>query len=139
MEEVAEIMLNELPEKRGDLGSITVPCRFGNLMATRALTDSEESINIMPQSFFQKLNLPVPKPIQMKIHLADKTIIHPMGVCEDLLIKVEKLVFHVDFIILDMEEELQIPIILGRPFLNTACVVVDICESTLTLRVGVIR
>nr|KAJ0207013.1 hypothetical protein LSAT_V11C500254800 [Lactuca sativa] len=136
IEEVAEIVLSELPKKRGDLGSITVPCQFGNIMITRALTDSGASINIMPYSFFQKLNLPVPKPIPMKIHLADKTIIHPMGVCEDLLIKIYKLVFPVDFIILDMEEDSKVPIILGRPFFNTACALVDMCESMLTLRVG---
>nr|KAJ0218525.1 hypothetical protein LSAT_V11C300107740 [Lactuca sativa] len=135
IEEVVEIVLNELPEKRGDSGSISVPCQFGNIMTTRALTDSSASINIMPYSFFQKLNLPVPKPIPMQIHLADKTIIHPMGVCEDLLIKIDKLVFPVDFIILDMEEDSKVPIILGRPFLNTACALVDMRESTLTLRV----
>nr|KAJ0222145.1 hypothetical protein LSAT_V11C200072510 [Lactuca sativa] len=90
----------------------------------------------MPYSFFQKLNLPIPEPIQMKIHLAGKTIIHSMGVCEDLLIKVDKLVFPVDFIILDMEEDFKVPIILGRPFLNTACALVDMRESMLTIRVG---
>ncbi|KAL7602379.1 uncharacterized protein LOC111910515 [Lactuca sativa] len=120
----------------GDSGSITVPCQFGNITTTRALTDSGESINTMSYSFFRKLNLPVPKPIHMKIHLADKTIIHPMRVCEDLLIKVDKLVFLIDFIILDMEENLKVPIILGRPFLNTACALIDMHESTLTLRVG---
>nr|KAJ0211087.1 hypothetical protein LSAT_V11C400203740 [Lactuca sativa] len=59
-----------------------------------------------------------------------------MGVCEDLLIKIDKLVFPVDFIILDMEEDIKVPIILGRPFLNTACALVDMRESTLALRVG---
>nr|KAJ0200233.1 hypothetical protein LSAT_V11C600316800 [Lactuca sativa] len=136
MEEVVEVLLNELPEKRGDPGSITVPCQFGNIMTTRALNDSRVSINIMLYSLFQRLNLPSPKPIHMKIHLADKRIIHLMGVCEDLLIKVDKLVFPVDFIILDMEEDLKVPIILGRPFLNTACALVDMRECTLTLKVG---
>ncbi|XP_023740944.1 uncharacterized protein LOC111889044 [Lactuca sativa] len=130
MEEVAEVLLNELPEKKGDPGSITVPCKFGNSMTTRALTDSGASFNVIPYSFAQKLNLPLPKPIHMKIHLANKTIIHPMGVCEDLLIKVDKLVFPVEFIILDIEEDHKVPIILGRPFLNSA--LVDMRESTLT-------
>nr|KAJ0208440.1 hypothetical protein LSAT_V11C500246240 [Lactuca sativa] len=98
--------------------------------------DSGASINIMPYSFFQNLNLPIPKPIQMKIHLDEKTIIHPIGVCEDLLIKIDKLVFPVDFVILNMEEDFKVPIILGRPFLNTACALVDMRDSTLTLRVG---
>ncbi|XP_023772916.1 uncharacterized protein LOC111921568 [Lactuca sativa] len=136
MAEVAELVLNELPEKKGDSGSISIPCQFGNILATQALNDSGASINLMPFSFFKKLNLPKPRFINMKIHLADKTIIHPRGVCEDLLIKVDKFVFPVDFIVLDMEEDPKIPIILGRPFLNTACTLIDVCESTLTLRVG---
>ncbi|KAL7601804.1 hypothetical protein Lser_V15G25868 [Lactuca serriola] len=136
MAEVAELVLNELPEKKGDSGSTSIPCQFGNILATQALTDLGASINLMPFSFFKKLNVPEPRPLNMKIYLAYKTIIHPRGVCEDLLIKVDKFVFLVDFVVLDMEEDLEIPIILGRPFLNTACALIDVCESTLTLRVG---
>nr|KAJ0203927.1 hypothetical protein LSAT_V11C500237700 [Lactuca sativa] len=90
----------------------------------------------MPYSFFKKLNLTELKTIHMTIHLADKTVIHPKGVCENLLIKVDKLVFPTDYVVLDMEEDPKIPIILGRPFLNTAFSIVDMRESTLTLRVG---
>ncbi|XP_023751324.1 uncharacterized protein LOC111899699 [Lactuca sativa] len=120
----------------GDPGSITVPCQFGNFVTTYALADSGASINIMPYPFFKKLNLPELKPIYMTIHLADKTVICPKGVCEDLLIKVDTLVFPADFVVVDMEKDPKVPIILGRPFLNTACVMVDMHESTLTLRVG---
>ncbi|XP_023751176.2 uncharacterized protein LOC111899567 [Lactuca sativa] len=136
MAKVAELVLDELPEKKGDPGSISIPCQFGNILATQVLTNSGASINLMPYSFFEKLNLPEPRTINMKIHLADKTIIRLRGVCEDLLIKVDKFVFPVDFVVLDMEEDPKIPIILGRPFLNTACALIDVCESTLTLRVG---
>ncbi|XP_052626843.1 uncharacterized protein LOC128133436 [Lactuca sativa] len=134
--EVGKIVLSELPEKKGDPGSIIIPCQFGNVLATQALTDSGASINLMPFSFFKKLNLPEPRPINMKIHLADKTTIQPRGVCEDLLIKVDKFIFPVDFVVLDMEEDPGIPIILGRSFLNTACALIDVCESTLMVRVG---
>ncbi|KAL7597496.1 hypothetical protein Lser_V15G22467 [Lactuca serriola] len=134
--EVAEIILSELPEKKGDPGSIIIPCQFGNAIVTQALTDSGASINLMPFSFFKKLNLPDARPVNMKIHLADKTTIHPRGVCEDLLIKVDKFIFPVDFVVVDMKEDPEIPIILGRSFLSTACALVDVCESTLTLRVG---
>ena len=119
--EVAEILLGERPEKKGDPGNIIIPCQFGNEVVTQALTDSGASINLMPFSFFKRLNLPEPRPVNMKIHLADKTIIHPQGVCEDLLIKVDKFIFPVDFVVVDMEEDPKIPIILGRSFLNTAC------------------
>ena len=72
----------------------------------------------------------------MAIHLANKTVTFPRGICEDLLVKVDKFVFPVDFIILDMEADPQVPIILGRPFLNTASAIVDMRDSKLTLRVG---
>lgn len=72
----------------------------------------------------------------MAIHLANKTVTFPRGICEDLLVKVDKFVFPVDFIELDMEEDHQVPIILGRPFLNTAGAIVDIRDSRLTLRVA---
>ncbi|KAL7603024.1 hypothetical protein Lser_V15G15890 [Lactuca serriola] len=136
MAEASELVLDELPEKKGDPGSISIPCQFGNILPAQALTDLGASINLMPFSFLKKLSLPEPKLINMKIHLADKTIIHPRGVCEDLLIKVDKFVFLVDFVVLDMEEDPKIPIILGIPFSNTACALIDVCESTLTLRVG---
>ncbi|KAL7609622.1 hypothetical protein Lser_V15G12675 [Lactuca serriola] len=126
MAEVAEIVWNELPANRGDLGSITIPCQFGNITATCALTDSGASINIMPYSFFKKLDLSDPKPIRMTIHIADKSIIRLRGGCKDFLIKVDKFVFPADFVVLYMEEDLKVTIILGRPFLNTACAIVDV-------------
>ncbi|XP_052626871.1 uncharacterized protein LOC128133454 [Lactuca sativa] len=114
--EVAEIILSELPEKKGDPGSIIIPCQFGNTFVTQALTDSGASINLMPFSFFKKLNLSEPRPVNMKIHLADKTTIHPRGVCEDLLIKVDKFIFPVDFVVLDMEEDPEFRLFWGGHF-----------------------
>ena len=74
-------------------------------------------MSLMPYSFFKKLDLPEPRPIRMAIHLENKTVTFPRGICEDLLVKVDKFVFLADFIILDTEADLQVPIILGRPFL----------------------
>ncbi|KAL7600739.1 hypothetical protein Lser_V15G23756 [Lactuca serriola] len=145
MEEVKEVVLNEncsaamlnkLPKKKGDPGSLTLPCQFGNLATIHALADSGASVNLMPYSFFKKLDLPKPRPIRMSIHLANKMVTFPRGICEDLLVKVDKFVFPADFIILDMEADPQVPIILGRHFLNTASAIVDMRDSKLTLWVG---
>ncbi|XP_052624776.1 uncharacterized protein LOC128132299 [Lactuca sativa] len=135
-ENCSAAMLNKLPKKKGDPGSLTLPCQFGNLATIHALADSGASVNLMPYSFIKKLNLPEPRPIRMAIHLANKTVTFPRGICEDLLVKVDKFVFPADFIILDMEADPQVPIILGRPFLNTASAIVDMRDSMLTLRVG---
>ncbi|XP_023740056.1 uncharacterized protein LOC111888159 [Lactuca sativa] len=103
--EVAEILMNELPEKKSDPGNMVIPCQFGNEVFTQALADSGASINLMPYFFYKKLNLPAPRPVNMRIHLVDRTIIHPQGICEDLLIKVDKFIFPVDFVVVDMEED----------------------------------
>ncbi|XP_052621829.1 uncharacterized protein LOC128127387 [Lactuca sativa] len=145
MEEVKEVVLNEIcsaamlnkiPKKKGDPGSLTLPCQFGNLATIHALADSGASVNLMRYSFFKKLDLPEPRSIRMTIHLTNKTDTFQRGICEDLLVKVDKFVFPADFIILDMEADPQVPIILGRPFLNTASAIVDMRDSKLTLRVG---
>ncbi|KAL7587001.1 hypothetical protein Lser_V15G38297 [Lactuca serriola] len=134
-ENCSAVMLNKLPKKKGDPGSLTLLCQFGNLAIIYALADSGSSVNLMPYSFFKKLDLPEPRPIRMAIHLANKMVTFPGGICEDLLVKVDKLVFPADFIVLDMEADPQVPIILGRPFLNTSSAIVDMRDSKLTLRV----
>ncbi|KAL7615460.1 hypothetical protein Lser_V15G05948 [Lactuca serriola] len=129
-------MLNKLPKKKGDPKSLTLPCQFGNLATIHALADSGASVNLMPYSFFKKLALLEPRPIRMVIHLANKTVTFPRGICENLMVKVDKFVFPANFIILDMEADPQVPIILGRPLLNTASAMVDMRDLKLTLRVG---
>ncbi|GJV84027.1 DNA-directed DNA polymerase [Tanacetum coccineum] len=71
----------------------------------------------------------------MSIQLVDRPIKYPVGVCENLLVKVRKFIFPVDFVVLEMDEDELVPIILGRPFLTTARVVIDIHEGKLSLRV----
>jgi hypothetical protein len=66
------------------------------------------------------------KPTRMTLQLADKYLKFPYGVVEDVLVKVDKFLFPVDFIIMDMEEDLEVPLILGRPFMKTARVVIDV-------------
>ena len=61
----------------------------------------------------------------MANHLANKMVTFPMGICEDLLVKVDKFVFPAHFIILDMEADPHVQIILGRPFLNIVSAIVD--------------
>ena len=68
--------------------------------------------------------------------MADRTMASPEGVIEDLLVKVGKFIFPVDFIILDMEEYSQVPLLLGRPFLATGAALIDMQKGVLTLRVG---
>ena len=66
------------------------------------------------------------KPTKLQLQLADRTVKHPYGVAEDVLMKVDKFMFSVDFVILDMKEDEEVPLILGRPFMKIAKVIVDV-------------
>nr|XP_043614540.1 uncharacterized protein LOC122586625 [Erigeron canadensis] len=130
------VVTDKLPEKHGDPGSFTIPCKIGNLSVKRALNDSGASINLMPSSIYSKMNLGEPKLIKMKIHLANKSEIRPMGILEDVLVKVGGLVFPVNFVIIEADEALDVPLILGRPFLATADAKLEVGRGKLTLRAG---
>ena len=89
----------------------------------------------MPLSIFKKLGLEEQTPTMVLLVMADRSIKHPRGIIEDVLVKVGKLFFPVDFIVLDMEEDKDIPIILGIPFLATGGAIIDVKCGKLTLQV----
>ncbi|XP_048229359.1 uncharacterized protein LOC107262498 [Ricinus communis] len=134
-EECSTILQNKLPVKRRDPRSFIIPCVIGELPISGALADLGASINLMPTSLFDKLGLSEPKPTRMSIQFADRTIKIPRGIVEDVLVKVDKFIFPVDFIVMDMEGESVVPLILGRPFLATSRAIIDVCKGKLQLRV----
>ncbi|KAJ0835495.1 putative aspartic peptidase domain superfamily [Helianthus annuus] len=85
---------------------------------------------------FKRLGLGTTSPTKISIQLADRSVKFPQGVIENVLVRVSRFVYPVDFVILDMEEDTEVPLILGRPFLATAQAVVDRNDGTLTLRYG---
>ncbi|KAK5775775.1 hypothetical protein PVK06_043715 [Gossypium arboreum] len=130
------ILKNKLLNKLKEPGSFTIPCLIGSLDVNNALADLRASINVMPFKMFKQLGLKKPKQTRMSIQLADKTIRFPRGIIEDLLVKIDKFIFPVDFIVLDIEEDNNTPLILGRPFLATAKTIIDVGTGELKLRVG---
>ncbi|XP_022019247.1 uncharacterized protein LOC110919284 [Helianthus annuus] len=135
-ESCSAILQNRLPTKMGDLGSFTLPCLIGNMSVSHALADLGASINLMPYKVFTKLDLGESSPTSMSIRLADRSIKYPRGFVENMLVKIDKFVFPVDFVILDMDEDSRVPLILGRPFLNTSRTIVDVATEQITLRVN---
>ena len=89
----------------------------------------------MPLSIFKRLGLGEARPTSVTLQLADRSLKHPRGVIEDVLVKVDKFIFPADFIVLYMEEDKEIPIILGRPFLSTGREMIDVQRGELKLRV----
>ena len=134
-EECSAILQRKLPQKLKDLGSFTIPCTIGNAIFERALCDLGASINLMPLSIFKCLGLGEARPTTVTLQLADRSLKHPRGVIEDVLVKVDKFIFPADFIVLDMEEDKEIPIILGKPFLATGRAMIDVQKGELKLRV----
>ena len=94
-----------LPEKMKDPGSFTIPYTIGGFEIQKALCDSGASINLIPLSVARRLSLGELTPTFVTLQMADRTMAKPEGVIEDVLIKVGKFVFPVDFIILDIEED----------------------------------
>ncbi|XP_070055406.1 uncharacterized protein [Nicotiana tomentosiformis] len=72
----------------------------------------------------------------ISLQLAYQTTLIPEGIVEDVLVRVDKFVFPVDFIIVNMKENKEVHNILGRPFLATGKAILDIHERRLILRVG---
>ena len=124
------------PEKMKDPGSFTIPCTIGKVEFKEALVDSSASINLMPLSVVQRLSLGELTPTSVTLQMADRTMEKPEGVLEDVPVKVGQFVFPVDFIILNMEEDSQAPLFLGRPFLATGAALIDVQKGVLTLKVG---
>ena len=130
------VIRNELPPKEKDPGSFTLPCLIGNLEISNALADLGASISIMPYSMFLRLGVGNLKTIKMDIEMADKTMQSPKGIVENVLVKIDRFVFPVDFVILEITEDDKIPIILGRPLLTTAHAKVDVFARKMTIEVN---
>ncbi|KAA3456599.1 Transposon Ty3-I Gag-Pol polyprotein [Gossypium australe] len=130
------MLQNRLPRKLKDPRSFTIPCLIDSLTVDNALADLGASINVMPYKMFKQLGLRKPKQTRMSIQLTNKTVRIPRGIIEDVLVKIDKFVFLVDFVVLDMDEDNSIPLILGRPFLATARTKIDVDAGELILCVG---
>nr|GEV51604.1 reverse transcriptase domain-containing protein [Tanacetum cinerariifolium] len=101
-----------------------------------ALADLGASINLMPLSLWNKISLPQLTPTLMTLELAYRSISRPIGVAEDVFIKVGKFHFPANFVVVDFDADPRVPLILGRLFLKTKKSLIDVYEGELTLRVG---
>nr|GEV53674.1 hypothetical protein [Tanacetum cinerariifolium] len=127
------LLQNLLPPKENDPGSFIVPCFIRRLDFNNALADIGDSISIMPFSMFKRLGIGKLEPINMVIEMTDDTKCIPKGIVKNLLIKIDKFILPIDFIILDIIEDFRMPVILGRPLLATAHAKVDIFRKTISL------
>ncbi|GJT60267.1 reverse transcriptase domain-containing protein [Tanacetum coccineum] len=135
-ENCSAMLLKKLPEKIGDPDKFLIPCDFPGMNVCHALADLGASINLIPFSIWKKLSLPELTPTQMTLELADRSITRPKEVVEDVFVKVGKFHFPTDFVVIDFDVDPRVPLILGRSFLRTGRVLIDVYGEEITLRVN---
>ncbi|GJS46266.1 reverse transcriptase domain-containing protein [Tanacetum coccineum] len=130
-ENCSAMILKKFPEKLRDPGRFLIPCDFLEIDECLALADLGPSINLMPLSVWEKLNLSDLTKTRMILELADRTISTPTGIAEDVFVKVGTFFFPADFVVVDYIADPRVPLILGRPFLRTtqAFINVHACEE----------
>ncbi|GKD98115.1 reverse transcriptase domain-containing protein [Tanacetum coccineum] len=134
--ECSAIIMNKVPKKLEYPRKFLIPYALHKLNRTSALADSGASINLLPHFIYKKLGLEALTPTRMTLELANRSITHPMGIAEDVVVRVDGFTFLADSVVVNFEPDPRVPIILGRPFFRTAKALIDLCEEKLTLRVG---
>ncbi|XP_009612546.1 uncharacterized protein [Nicotiana tomentosiformis] len=86
--------------------------------------------------FVQATRIGVLRPTTITLQLADRSLVMPEGIIEDVLVRMGKFILPADFIVLDYEADEKVPIILGRSFLATGGSLIDVREGKLKMRVG---
>ncbi|PIN01369.1 DNA-directed DNA polymerase [Handroanthus impetiginosus] len=135
-ENVSAVLQRKLPPKCKDPGIFSIPCKIGNVRIEKAMCDLGASINVMPLSIYSSLNVGPLKETGVIIQLADRSVVYPEGVLEDVLVQVNELIFPADFYVLNMSEDNSpnsTQILLGRPFLRTSRTKIDVHDGTLTM------
>nr|GFC81130.1 reverse transcriptase domain-containing protein [Tanacetum cinerariifolium] len=135
-EHCSAVLFKKLPEKLGDLGKFLIPCDFPSMVECLALADLSASINIMPYSVWKRLSLSDLTPTCMTLELANHSITSPVGIAEDVYVKVGSFHFPADFVVVDFDADPRVPLILERLFLKIRKALIEVFEGELTLRVG---
>src|ERR1044072_7746059 len=127
-------MQRKLPIEVKDPGKFTLPVEFEGKGEANAFIYLGATVSLMLLSMFERLKVGELKSTMIYLQLADRSYVTPWGVCEDVLVKVGKFEFPVDFVILEIDEDANMPIILGRHFLATAKANIDVEKGMVSLK-----
>ncbi|GJT53638.1 phospholipase-like protein [Tanacetum coccineum] len=128
-----KILQHQLPPKELNSGSFTLLCMIGKFNFY-AMADLGASINVMPRSIFKHLHLTDLKKTNMLCEMEDMSKTAPLGIVENILVKIDKLLFPSDFVILDNTPSETI--ILERPFVATIYVEIDVFAEKISLGIN---
>ncbi|XP_070045206.1 uncharacterized protein [Nicotiana tomentosiformis] len=129
-------IVHSMAPKLEDPGAFIILCTIGSADFAKALCDLGVSINLMPYSMFKTLGIGKPRPTSMSLQMADQIMKRPLGIIDDVLVRVDTFILPADFVILDCEVDYEVPIILGIHFLATGKALVDVEVYELTFCVG---
>jgi len=122
--------------KLRDPGSFAIPCMIGSETIDKALCDLGDSVSLLPLSLFKRIGIGELKSSEMILKLADRSTIQIVGFVEDIPINIEGIYIPADFVIVDIPEDPDVPIILGKPFLATAGAIVDVKNGRIVFQVS---
>ena len=126
---------NKLPEKLSDPGKFSITIGLGN-HRYKVVCDLGASISLIPLSIWKDINMGDLKPIKMRLYMPDGSCAQPTGNLEDIPVQVGKFFVPNDLMVMDINADVQVAIILGRPFLTTAGARIDVKEGLLNLTIG---
>nr|XP_009611859.1 uncharacterized protein LOC104105277 [Nicotiana tomentosiformis] len=109
---VSSIIATTTVQKKEDPGAYTIPCTIRLRDFARALCDNGASINLMPLAIYKQAGLGMPRPTSLRLQMVDRSIKRPVGIVDDVLMKVGKYLIPADFVILDCAVDKEISIIL---------------------------
>nr|GEW72424.1 reverse transcriptase domain-containing protein [Tanacetum cinerariifolium] len=126
------VLLKKLSKKLGDPGKFLISCDFPRMAECLALANLDASINLIPLFMWNKLSLPDLSSTCMTLELVDRLISRPVGVAEDIFVKVGTFHFTADFVVVDFDADPRVPLILGRSFLKTGRALIDVFKEVLS-------
>ena len=139
-EQVSAIIQSKTPVKYKDPGSPTISVNIGGTCIDKALLDLGASVNLLPYSVYKQLVLGDLKPTNITFSLVDRSMKITKGIVKDVLVKVDKFYYPIDFVVLDTKPIAigpnHVPIILGRPFLATANAIINCLNGVMQLTFG---
>ncbi|GKB12829.1 MAK10-like protein [Tanacetum coccineum] len=128
-----------MPKKIEDPGLFTLPCRLGNSEPFDTLADLGDCVNIIPLYLFKKLNIGLLEETNHVFRLADGTKSYPIGIVRDVEVHIGRLKLLTDFYVIDMKNDLETPLLVGRGFLSTTNAVIDCRKAKIMVGEGIPR
>jgi hypothetical protein len=135
-EKCSAAILNKLPEKKKDLGCPTIDCSIGNQYFNNALCDLGASVSVMLAAVYHKLDHSALEPTSMCLQLADQSVRYPLGITENIPVKIREFIIPVDFVELNMHPDSKVSLILRRPFLSIANAHIDVGKAEIKFTIN---